>query len=29
MQRGIHALAIMAYTPEEFAELPDAPSLKS
>ncbi|MGG1943497.1 BolA family protein [Trinickia sp. NRRL B-1857] len=24
MQRGIHALAIMAYTPEEFAQLPGA-----
>jgi BolA protein len=24
MQRGIHALAIMAYTPEEFARLPGA-----
>ena len=25
MQRGIHALAITAYTPEEFARLGDAP----
>jgi BolA protein len=25
MQRGIHALAITAYTPEEFARTPDAP----
>ncbi|RKP52597.1 BolA family protein [Trinickia fusca] len=24
MQRGIHALAITAYTPEEFAQSPDA-----
>lgn len=24
MQRGIHALAIVAYTPEEFARLPGA-----
>ncbi|WP_206952209.1 BolA family protein [Trinickia acidisoli] len=24
MQRGIHALAIMAYTPEEFSRLPGA-----
>lgn len=24
MQRGIHALAILAYTPEEFARLPGA-----
>ncbi|TAM50440.1 MAG: BolA family transcriptional regulator [Paraburkholderia sp.] len=24
MQRGIHALAITAYTPEEFSRLPDA-----
>ncbi len=29
MQRGIHALAILAYTPEEFAQLPDAPPSKS
>jgi BolA family transcriptional regulator, general stress-responsive regulator len=26
MQRGIHALAIMAYTPEEFAALSSTPS---
>ncbi|HTH74565.1 MAG TPA: BolA family protein, partial [Trinickia sp.] len=24
MQRGIHALAILAYTPEEYARLPGA-----
>lgn len=29
MQRGIHALAIMAYTPEEVARLPDLPPSKS
>jgi BolA family transcriptional regulator, general stress-responsive regulator len=29
MQRGIHALAITAHTPQELARLPDAPSSKS
>jgi BolA protein len=29
MQRGIHALAITAHTPEELARLPDAPSSMS